>query len=102
MTSAISNAVPAIILVVTLAAYKNSGGPIVASTIFTAISLFNQLRFPLFFYPLLIDSMANGKQSLRRLSSYLCQEELSQYVHNYPLKVSNKLTTGASHIPNFL
>jgi len=85
--SAISNAVPAIILVVTLAAYKKSGSPIVASTIFTAISLFNQLRFPLFFYPLLIDAMANGKQSLRRLSSYLCQEELSQYVQNYPRTV---------------
>jgi len=87
LNSAISNAIPAIILVVTLGAYARSGGPIVASTIFTAISLFNQLRFPLFFYPLLIDALANGKQSLRRISSYLCQEELSDYVQNYPATV---------------
>jgi len=87
LNSAISNAIPAIILVITLGAYARSGGPIVASTIFTAISLFNQLRFPLFFYPLLIDALANGKQSLRRISSYLCQEELSDYVQNYPATV---------------
>jgi ABC-type multidrug transport system fused ATPase/permease subunit len=56
----------------------------VASTIFTAISLFNQLRFPLFFYPMLIDSLANGKNSLRRISSYLTSEELTPYVDTLP------------------
>ena len=81
---AISNAVPSIVLVVTLSAYMRTGRPIVASTIFTAISLFNQLRFPLLFYPLVIDSFANAKNSLRRLSSYLCQEDLTTYVQNYP------------------
>jgi hypothetical protein len=45
LNQAISNAVPALVLVVTLMAYAKSGRPIVASTIFTAISLFNQLRF---------------------------------------------------------
>ena len=45
LNQAISNAVPALVLVVTLTAYAKSGRPIVASTIFTAISLFNQLRF---------------------------------------------------------
>ena len=34
--------------------------------------------------PMLIDAMANGKNSLRRISSYLCQEELSPYVRKYP------------------
>ena len=51
LNQAISNAVPTITLAVTLSAYARTGRPIVASTIFTAISLFNQLRFPLFFYP---------------------------------------------------
>jgi ABC-type bacteriocin/lantibiotic exporter with double-glycine peptidase domain len=41
LNQAISNAVPALVLVVTLTAYARSGKPIVASTIFTAISLFN-------------------------------------------------------------
>ena len=90
---AIFNAIPAIILVVTLCAYARSGGPIVASTILTAISLFNQLRFPLFFYTLLIDVLSNGKQPLRMISSYLCQEELSDYLQNYPATVE-----GGGHI----
>jgi ABC-type multidrug transport system fused ATPase/permease subunit len=84
LNSAISNAVPALVLVVTLKAYAKTGRPIVASTIFTAISLFNQLRFPLFFYPMLIDSLANGKNSLRRISSYLSSEEITPYVQKLP------------------
>lgn len=84
INSAISNAVPALVLVVTLTAYAKSGRPIVASTIFTAISLFNQLRFPLFFYPMLIDSLANGKNSLRRISSYLSSQEITPYVQTIP------------------
>lgn len=84
MNSAITNAVPSIVLVVTLIAYKKSGNPILASTIFTAISLFNQLRFPLFFYPMVVDSLANGKNAIRRISSYLCEEELTPYVQTLP------------------
>jgi ATP-binding cassette subfamily C (CFTR/MRP) protein 1 len=83
LNNAISNAVPAIVLVVTLTAYRRTGKPIVASTIFTAISLFNQLRFPLLFYPMVVDSLANGKNSIKRLSSYLCQEELTPYVQRF-------------------
>ncbi len=84
LNQAISFAVPTITLVVTLSAYAKMGKPIVASTIFTAISLFNQLRFPLLFYPMLIDSMANGKNSLRRISSYLAQEEITPYLEYLP------------------
>lgn len=84
LNQAISFAVPTITLVATLSAYAKMGKPIVASTIFTAISLFNQLRFPLLFYPMLIDSMANGKNSLRRISSYLAQEEIVPYIEYHP------------------
>jgi len=90
LNQAISNAVPVITLVVTLSAYAKTGRPIVASTIFTAISLFNQLRFPLFFYPMLIDSMANGKNSLRRISSYLAREEITPYVEYQPKLLDGK------------
>jgi ATP-binding cassette, subfamily C (CFTR/MRP), member 1 len=81
INSAFSNAVPSLVLVVTLTAYAKTGQPILASTIFTAISLFNQLRFPLFFYPNVIDSLASGKNALRRISSYLTSEELTTYVN---------------------
>lgn len=84
VNSSISNAVPALVLVVTLTAYAKSGRPFVASTIFTAISLFNQLRFPLFFLPMLVDSLTNGKNALRRISSYLTSEELTPYVEKLP------------------
>ena len=84
LSQAISNTAPTISLVATFSAYAKTGKPIVASTIFTAISLFNQLRFPLFFYPMLIDSMANGQNSLRRISSYLTREEITPYVEYRP------------------
>ena len=85
LNQAISNAVPALVLVVTLTAYARSGKPIVASTIFTAISLFNQLRFPLFFYPMLIDALANGRNALKRVSTYLAAEEITPYVQTLPV-----------------
>jgi len=85
VNQAISNAVPALVLVVTLAAYARTGEPIVASTIFTAISLFNQLRFPLFFYPMLIDALANGRNALKRVSTYLAAEEIIPYVETLPV-----------------
>lgn len=61
-----------------------SGRPLVASTIFTAISLFNQLRFPLFFYPMLIDSLANGRSAMRRIATYLSLNEITPYVRCCP------------------
>ena len=84
-SSAISNAVPALVLVVTLRAYAKAGNPIAASTIFTAISLFNQLRFPLWFYPMLIDSLANGRNAMRRIANFLAAEETVDYVQRTPL-----------------
>lgn len=84
LNQAVSNAVPALVLVVTLTAYSKTGRPIVASTIFTAISLFNQLRFPLFFYPMLIDSLVNGGNALQRLSAYLSAEEIVPYTETLP------------------
>ena len=80
LNQAVSNTIPTITLVVTLAMYARSGRPVVASTIFTAISLFNQLRFPLFFYPMLIDSLSNGRNSLGRISEYLNRDEIVPYV----------------------
>ena len=93
ISQAISNTAPAISLVATLTAYAKTGKPVVASTIFTAISLFNQLRFPLFFYPMLIDAIANGRNSLRRISSYLESPEIVPYVDYKP-----KLNDGGGSI----
>ena len=94
INSAISNAVPALVLVVTLRAYARSGATIAASTIFTAISLFNQLRFPLFFYPMLIDSLANGRNALRRIANFVATEETVPYVQHLPPVVTPDQGTG--------
>eukprot|EP00529_Nitzschia_sp_RCC80_P002595 CAMPEP_0113507982 /NCGR_PEP_ID=MMETSP0014_2-20120614/36759_1 /TAXON_ID=2857 /ORGANISM="Nitzschia sp." /LENGTH=1682 /DNA_ID=CAMNT_0000403635 /DNA_START=279 /DNA_END=5327 /DNA_ORIENTATION=+ /assembly_acc=CAM_ASM_000159 len=91
INSAVSNAVPAIVLVVVLTSYAKTGRPILASTVFTAISLFNQLRFPLFFYPAVLDSIATGKNALRRISSYLTSEELVKYVQYVPPTEGGKI-----------
>ena len=84
LNSAISNAVPALVLVVTLRAYARTGAPIVASTIFTAISLFHQLRFPLFFYPMLIDALANGRNAMVRIANFVATPETVPYVQHLP------------------
>ena len=42
------------------------------------------VRFPLFFYPMLIDSLANGKEALKRIATYLAREELTPYVQHLP------------------
>ena len=86
LTSAISNCVPSVVISVVLAAYSRTGNPLVASTIFTAISLFNQLRFPLFFYPMLVDSLISAQNSARRIASYLTSEELTPYTEKLPLQ----------------
>ena len=85
LSTAFSNAVPALVLVVTLTAYVKTGQPLVASTIFTAISLFNQLRFPLFFYPMLVDALANGRNAMKRLATYTSAEEIVPYVETLPI-----------------
>ena len=72
----VSNAVPTVTLLVTLTAYAGTGRPVLESTIFTAISLFNQLRFPLFFYPMFVDALARGRSALRRMSDFLALEEI--------------------------
>ena len=79
-------AAPALVLVVTLFAYARSGNPIVASKIFTSVSLFNQLRFPLLFYPMLLSSLADGKISLERIAKYLNLKEREDYVERIDRK----------------
>lgn len=84
LLTAYSSGVPSLVLVVTLLAYVKQSSTLVASTIFTAISLFNQLRYPLFFFPMYIDSAANAKQALQRIASYLASEENVRYVSHLP------------------
>lgn len=48
-----------------------------ASTLFAALVAFDQLRFPLLFYPLALAQLAQAKVSLTRLAAFLGHEEVS-------------------------
>ena len=52
--------------------------------VFTALALFNQLRFPLVFLPMLLNNLAEGKVSLKRLTNYLLADEVQDYVQRGP------------------
>ncbi|KAM3567633.1 hypothetical protein VYU27_010226, partial [Nannochloropsis oceanica] len=64
-------ATPSIVSMVTLWAYISLGNTLSASKVFTALALFNQLRFPLLYYPMVIAAFAEGRVALSRLQKFL-------------------------------
>ncbi|EKU21724.1 multidrug-resistance like protein isoform q, partial [Nannochloropsis gaditana CCMP526] len=64
-------ATPSIVSMVTLWAYVALGNTLSASKVFTALALFNQLRFPLLYYPMVIAAFAEGRVALTRLQNFL-------------------------------
>ena len=67
-----------------------------ASRVFTAIALFNQLRFPLLFYPMVIAAFAEGKVALRRLQAFLDAQEVTERPPEPPLTVPGVHLAGRS------
>lgn len=74
------SAAPALVASVTLAVYSALGNQLSPAKVFTALALFNQLRFPLIFYPMVINTLAEGKSSLARLTKFFNSEEVIDYV----------------------
>jgi len=70
------SALPPFMIAVVLSVYV-AGTPtgFSAAMIFTALSLLNQIRFPLLFYPNALNALAEGTAALRRLSGFLALEE---------------------------
>ncbi|GJP77074.1 hypothetical protein CLOP_g7507 [Closterium sp. NIES-67] len=76
-------ATPTLIMVVTFAFYSEvAHGNMMASTVFTALSLFNSLRIPLMIYPFVINSVLAGHVSLQRLGKYLSSAEMQHVEKN--------------------
>ncbi|CAI7761253.1 unnamed protein product [Closterium sp. NIES-53] len=68
---------------VTFAFYAEvAHGSMMASTVFTALSLFNSLRIPLMIYPFVINSVLAGHVSLQRLGKYLSSAEMQHVQKN--------------------
>ncbi|KAG5182090.1 hypothetical protein JKP88DRAFT_349004 [Tribonema minus] len=93
---------PAFVVVVTLGLYSFLGNTLAPSTVFTALALFNQLRFPLYFFPVTLSSLADGKVSVDRLTRFLSEEEVLPYVQRankapiaYPEDVAVSVKSGA-------
>jgi len=84
------SAAPSFVAVVSLSTYALLGNLLTPVKVFTALGLFNQLRFPLTFFPLLLNTLAEGNISLKRLTSFLSASELQNYVQNKEID-SNEL-----------
>ncbi len=85
---------PSLVAAVTLGVYGLLGNVLNPTKVFTSLALFNQLRFPLIFLPMLFNTLAEGKVSLNRLTSFLQTEEVQSYVEskedgNYQIRVEN-------------
>jgi ATP-binding cassette subfamily C (CFTR/MRP) protein 1 len=93
---------PTLVIVATLTAYSLMGNTLHPSTVFAALALFNQLRFPLYFLPVTLSSLAEGKPSIDRLSNFFAAEEVVPYVQranhaprDYPEDVAASISAGA-------
>jgi len=79
--SAALGAAPTVVFAVTLLVYASLGNALAPSTVFAALTLFNQLRFPLLFLPVVLTQLVDAKVALFRISAFLANEEVVPYVH---------------------
>lgn len=85
-------ALPTLTAVVTFIAlvYGNTSVTPKASTLFAAVVAFDQLRFPLLFYPMTIANWAQAKVSLVRLSNFLGLGEIDTKAGTYQRTVEGE------------
>jgi len=70
-------ALPVLVSVSSLAVYNSKRtGPIDSSVVFTALSIFNTLRYPFLMLPIAVKSTSGARLALRRLDDYLTQPEV--------------------------
>ena len=79
--SAALGAAPTVVFAVTLLVYASLGNALTPSTVFASLTLFNQLRFPLLFLPVVLTQLVDAKVALFRISGFLANEEVVPYVN---------------------
>lgn len=78
-SSAYMFSIPAIVAVVALTVYAvNANGVVDAATLFTALSAFGQLRFPLMFYPQALNHLAQMRVSRKRIADFIALDEVQE------------------------
>eukprot|EP00743_Colponemidia_sp_Colp-15_P007019 GILK01007575.1.p1 GENE.GILK01007575.1~~GILK01007575.1.p1 ORF type:complete len:1529 (-),score=302.56 GILK01007575.1:186-4727(-) len=70
------NGVPIIVSLATFALYTLMGNDLDAATAFTALALFNILRFPLTMLPQVITSLVEASVSIKRVAGFLACNEI--------------------------
>lgn len=68
-------AAPVLIGVAAIGTYSLTEGTLTAARLYTALSCFNLIRFPLVFLPFIIISFLNAKVALERLTEFLVADE---------------------------
>ena len=66
---------PVFIAVCSLGSYSLAGKMLTAATAYTALALFNMLRFPLILVPFLLSTLLNALAAVQRLGAFLLQDE---------------------------
>lgn len=75
---------PMLVALITFLVYTWTGNELRASTAFTALALFNVMRFPLNTLPMIINFVVEGRTALNRLCTYLLADEVDpKYYANY-------------------
>ena len=72
------NSTPTLIALATFAVYSAIGNQLTAAKAFTTLALFNILRFPVSMLPFVVNNLVEASVSLKRLSSFLVSEEISE------------------------
>ena len=72
-------ALPTIAAVVTFVVYSYATNrSVTASTLFASLAAFDQLRFPLLFYPMALAQLSQAQVSIGRVASFLGMKEVSE------------------------
>ncbi|KAF9964122.1 Multidrug resistance-associated protein 1 [Mortierella alpina] len=91
-------ALPVVVAVCSLAVYNaKRTGPLDSSVVFTALSIFNTLRYPFLMLPIAVKSTSGARLALQRLNDYLTQAEvvpLQEYPSSEGGNVALEMTDG--------
>jgi ATP-binding cassette, subfamily C (CFTR/MRP), member 1 len=82
-TNAVSMSIPVYASILAFVTYSLTGNALHAANIFSSLTLFNMMRFPLMFMPRVISACIDAWVALARIQSLLLADELEKPVVNY-------------------
>lgn len=80
--NAVSITIPVFATILAFVTYSLTGHNLSAGTVFSSLTLFNLLRMPLMFLPLVFSSMTDAQIALNRIQDMLSAEEIDQQFDN--------------------